>query len=182
MAAPDLPGLKPVSRFQLLFAILMYLGSPAWMAMMAIGTVALALSETQTGRAAPVELGAGALAVRDHHVHDAFAPKIATVIDVLFARTRAARFGGAMRSSRISSTETLFMLLLAPISGAGAHVLHDSPFRVSAWRRAGTASRAKAMRCRGGSRCRKLWPQTLAGCLVLGVVLPKAPETISRSR
>ena len=36
-----LPGLKPVSRFQLVFAIWMYLGSPAWMAMTAIGTVLL---------------------------------------------------------------------------------------------------------------------------------------------
>ena len=37
-----LRGLKPVSRFQLAFAIWMYLGSPAWMAMTAIGTVLLA--------------------------------------------------------------------------------------------------------------------------------------------
>ena len=41
-----LPGLKPVSRFQLAFAILMYLGSPAWMAMMALGVVAIASGTT----------------------------------------------------------------------------------------------------------------------------------------
>src|SRR5271155_4537159 len=38
-----LPGLKPVSRFQLALAILMYMGSPAWMALVAIGAIEMAL-------------------------------------------------------------------------------------------------------------------------------------------
>ena len=33
------PGLRPVSRYQLLFAILMFLGSPAWIGMLLLGTL-----------------------------------------------------------------------------------------------------------------------------------------------
>ena len=41
-----LPGLKPVSRYQLGLAILMFIGSPAWIGMLVLGTLALALVET----------------------------------------------------------------------------------------------------------------------------------------
>src|SRR5690606_19438041 len=41
-----LPGLKPVSRYQLAFAILMFLGSPAWIGMLALGALALATTGT----------------------------------------------------------------------------------------------------------------------------------------
>ena len=41
-----LPGLKPVSRYQLMFAILMFLGSPAWIGMLLIGTAAVAAAPT----------------------------------------------------------------------------------------------------------------------------------------
>ena len=44
-----LPGLKPVSRYQLAFAILMFLGSPAWIGMLVLGTLAVALAPTAGG-------------------------------------------------------------------------------------------------------------------------------------
>ena len=37
-----LPGIRPVSRFQLAFAILMFLGSPAWIGLLVVGTLAAA--------------------------------------------------------------------------------------------------------------------------------------------
>ena len=36
-------GLKPISRYQLAFAILMFIGSPAWIGLLVIGTLAVAL-------------------------------------------------------------------------------------------------------------------------------------------
>src|SRR5262245_66555814 len=36
-----LPGLKPVSRYQLGFAILMFIGSPAWIGLLLLGTAAM---------------------------------------------------------------------------------------------------------------------------------------------
>ena len=39
-----MPGMKLVSRFQLAFAMLMFLGSPAWIGLLVVGTLALAAS------------------------------------------------------------------------------------------------------------------------------------------
>ena len=39
-----MPGLKFVSRFQLVFAMLMFLGSPAWIGLLVVGTLALAIA------------------------------------------------------------------------------------------------------------------------------------------
>src|SRR5258707_15371278 len=39
-----LPGIQPISRYQLVFAILMFLGSPAWIGLLIVGTLAAALS------------------------------------------------------------------------------------------------------------------------------------------
>ena len=44
-----LPGLKPVSRYQLVFALLMFLGSPAWIGLLVIGTLALASAGSAGG-------------------------------------------------------------------------------------------------------------------------------------
>jgi membrane glycosyltransferase len=64
-----LPGLKPVSRFQLAFAIQMYLGSPAWMAMTAIGTVLLAV-QYAGGAIRPSQGRRGHAAVCHHDADD----------------------------------------------------------------------------------------------------------------
>ena len=45
-----MPDLKPVSRFQLMFAMLMFIGSPAWMGMLIFGTIAAALAPSTAGR------------------------------------------------------------------------------------------------------------------------------------
>ena len=41
-----MPGLHPVSRYQLAFAILMFLGSPAWIGLLLIGSAAVAAAPT----------------------------------------------------------------------------------------------------------------------------------------
>ena len=62
-----LPGLKFVSRCQLLFAILMFLGSPGWIGLLIIGTLALAFTDTPADfiRA---DAGIAVFAVASHHV------------------------------------------------------------------------------------------------------------------
>src|SRR3954447_19435332 len=88
-----LPGLKWVSRYQLAFAILMFLGSPAWIGLLVVGTLAVAFS------ASPAEFihpGSG-LAVFAIVLIMWFAPKIATVFDVLTRRKLRFEFGGTLR-------------------------------------------------------------------------------------
>src|SRR5262245_62748748 len=78
-----LPGLKLVSRFHLAFGIWMYLGSPAWMAMTAVGTVLLALSDTPAVQYVSVKagVGGGLFAIV---MFMSFASRYATVMVVLF--------------------------------------------------------------------------------------------------
>src|SRR5262244_510723 len=74
-----MPGLPFLSRYQLAFAILMFLGSPAWMGLLLIGSAAVALSPTPADF---MRWDAG-MAVLVLVLAMWFAPNIATVIDVL---------------------------------------------------------------------------------------------------
>jgi membrane glycosyltransferase len=168
-----LPGLKPVSRFQLAFAIWMYLGSPAWMAMTAIATVLLALSETSAAQYVPVKAGAGT-ALFAIMMLMTFAPKIATVIDVLLEDVHRRSFGGFIPFVFNLIVEVLFMLLLAPIVALSHTIFMVRLFlfrRGTTWNSQARDSHAVSWRL----AVAKLWPQMLAGCTVLGVVALKSP-------
>ena len=128
-----LPGLKPVSRFQLVFAIWMYLGSPAWMAMTAIGTVLLALSEAQTGKYVPLKASAGT-ALFAIMMLMTFAPKIASMIDVLLTNSARRSFGGTIPFALNIATEAAFMVLLTPIIALTHTIFLYSSFCISARR------------------------------------------------
>jgi len=130
----SMPGLKPLNRFQLVFAILMYLGSPAWMAMTAIGTVLLAISDTPAAQYVPVKAGAGTALFAIVMVMT-FAPKIASIIDVLLTRSARRSYSGAIAFVLNVAIETLFMILLAPII-ALTHTIFLT--RLFVFRRGGT--------------------------------------------
>ncbi|HEX5210713.1 MAG TPA: glucans biosynthesis glucosyltransferase MdoH [Pseudolabrys sp.] len=169
-----LPGLRPVSRFQLAFAIWMYLGSPAWMAMTAIGTVLLVLSDTPAAHYVPVKAGAGT-ALFAIMMLMTFAPKIATVIDVLLEGATRRAFGGFVPFILNLVVEALFMLLLAPIVALSHTIFMVRLFllrRGTTWNSQARESHAVPWRLAFA----KLWPQTLAGCTILGVVALKSPD------
>jgi membrane glycosyltransferase len=171
-----LPGLRPVSRFQLAFAILMYLNSPAWIAMMALGTLMLAFSEA-LGSSVPVRLGAGAFLFALVMLMT-WAPKIASIIDLLLKEPGRRSYGGGASFVSNVATETLHMMMLSPIM-ALAHTLFL--IRLFVFRRGGTwnsqlrESHAVPWRL----ALTRLWPQTLAGALIIGIVMIKAPDRIA---
>jgi membrane glycosyltransferase len=168
-----LPGLKPVSRFHLAFGIWMYLGSPAWMAMTAIGTAWLALSDAPAVQYVPVKASAGT-ALFAITMLMTFAPKIATVIDVLLEDVARRSFGGAIPFVLNIALETLFTLLLVPIIALSHTIFLVRLFllrRGTTWNRQARESHAVPWRVAFA----KLWPQTLAGCTILGVVALKSP-------
>jgi membrane glycosyltransferase len=171
-----LPGLKPVSRFQLVFAIWMYLGSPAWMAMTAIGTVLLVLSEAQTAKYVPLKASAGT-ALFAIMMLMTFAPKIASMIDVLLTNSARRSFGGSIPFALNIAIEAVFMVLLTPII-ALTHTIFL--IRLFAFRRRGnwTSQMRESHAVPWRLALTKLWPQTIAGCTVLGVVAMKAPNDI----
>ncbi|MBN8921030.1 MAG: glucans biosynthesis glucosyltransferase MdoH, partial [Rhizobiales bacterium] len=84
-----MPGLRPVSRYQLAFALLMFLGSPAWIALLVLGALGIAAAPASTDFM-HADYGAALLAVI---LVMWFAPKIATTIDVLTRPASRRAFG-----------------------------------------------------------------------------------------
>ena len=164
-----MPGMKFISRFQLAFAMLMFLGSPAWIGLLVFGTLALAASPTPADFIRP-DAGSALLAVI---LVMWFAPKIATVTDVLTRPPLRRAFGGTLRFLASVVTETLFFILLSPIMWV-CHTLFIAgvPFgRAIGWigqvRDDHTVSWPLALR--------QLWPHTLLGFGSLIVVAATHP-------
>ena len=105
------PGMKIVSRFQLAFAMLMFLGSPAWIGMLVVGTLAVAFAPTPADFIDP-DIGSALMVII---LVMWFAPKIATVLDVLTRPALRRAFGGTLRFLASVVSETIFFILLSPI-------------------------------------------------------------------
>ena len=103
------PGLKPVSRFQILQAILMYVAPFAWIAM----TIA-ATAKALTGGydAAMLVLGMSLFATL---FVMSVAPKIAGVLDVCLTPGAVKSYGGAPRFFASAAIELFAAMLLAPL-------------------------------------------------------------------
>jgi membrane glycosyltransferase len=166
-----LPGARPVSRYQLVFAILMFLGSPAWIGLLVAGTLAAA-SAASPGDLVRADAGMALFVVT---LAMWVSPKLATVIDVLTRRKERWSFGGTLRFLLGAVCETVFSLLLAPIMWFG-HTLFLArlPFT-------GTVGWASQVRddhaVPFGLACRALWPHTLVGIgaiVLLAVTQPSA--------
>ncbi|ADZ72350.1 Glucosyltransferase MdoH [Polymorphum gilvum SL003B-26A1] len=154
-----LPGLQPVSRAQLVLAILMFLGSPAWIGFM-ISAALLGL--TAEPHQAPFRADTG-YALFIAILTMVFAPKLATVADILARADLRRAFGGAPRILVGTATEILYSAMLAPVM-AIAHSLFMGGLvfgKAVGW---GAQGRALA-RLPVTLAARKLWPQTLFGVL-----------------
>ena len=102
------PGLLPMSRFQLTWAILMFLGIPAWTLMFALA----ALKPFETA-----DLAAGYPAKLALFVYLAFlgmylAPKIAGALDVVLTKGGLARYGGGVQFTSSFVIELAFSFLV----------------------------------------------------------------------
>ncbi len=167
-----LPGLKPVSRFQLAIALLMFVGSPAWIFLLLIGSADVALS----GNPAAVLRGDAASALLAILLAMWFAPKIATAIDVLARPELCRAFGGAVRFLASALMETAFFLLLSPILWF-CHTLFLA--RLLLGRAIGWGAQARDdHEVPLGLATRKLWPPTLAGVGTLALLAMTVPAAI----
>lgn len=107
----DLPGLKAISRFQLVWAILMFVGTPAFTAMIAL----LPLAAWQAGAVPDFPAGAAkALYVSFLLVY--LAPKIAGLLDAMLTKGEIVRFGGPARFYSSAALELVFSFLQGAIS------------------------------------------------------------------
>lgn len=167
-----MPGLKLISRYQLAFALLMFVGSPAWMGLLVLGTACIALAQTPSEfiRAdAGLWLFAIVLVMW-------FAPKIATVIDVLTRPAARRSFGGAWRFLASVASETIYFILLSPIMWFGhTRFLIGLAFgRTIGW--IGQTRDDHAVPW--SLAWRQLWPQTVLGAASIGVLALTVPAAI----
>jgi membrane glycosyltransferase len=107
-----LADIRPVNRAQLVLAIAMFLGSPAWIALIILFTIAIGRS------AAPSDL----VTLSSFYILFAltlvmwYLPKIAGALDVILRQSESRRFGGRWRFCLSLILEMLFSLLMTPIA------------------------------------------------------------------
>jgi membrane glycosyltransferase len=167
-----LPRMKTVSRFQLAFAMLMFLGSPAWIGMLLVGVLAVAAAPMPADFIDPA-IGSALMIII---LVMWFAPKIATVLDVLTRPPLRHAFGGTARFLASVASETIFFILLSPIMWASHSLfLAGLPFgKVVGWigqvRDDHTVSWSAAWQ--------QFWPHTLLGAFCVGLLAFTHPSAI----
>jgi membrane glycosyltransferase len=167
-----LPGLKPVSRYQLALAIVMFIGSPAWIGLLLLGTLAVAFSETP---ASFIRVDAG-MALFLCVLVMWFAPKIASIIDILWRKELHREFGGAALFIANCVIETVYSILLCPILWFG-HTMFLTGLlfgREIGWIGQTRDDHAVPFTL----ALRNLWPHTLLGCATLGLLAMTQPVAI----
>lgn len=164
----QLAGLHPVSRWQLRLAVMMFLASPAWVILMLVGVLRMGF-----GEAGPVYLPAPGMALFALVMTMVFAPKLATIIDVLSRRAGRQQFGGGVRLVIGSLSEAVFSTLIAPIMAiAHSRFLFGLILgRAVVW----GPQRRVAHGVRPLAALQRLWPQTLFGLLGFAWLALHAP-------
>jgi membrane glycosyltransferase len=171
-----MPGLHPVGRVQLLLAILMFVGSPAWVLFMTLGALQIG-RPLEAGPLFDPTLGWSLFALIMTMV---FAPKLATVASLMLTRAGRAGFGGGGRLLAGVLGEVVFSTLLAPIMA-----LSHSFFMVGllfgkaiVW----SPQRRETHRVPFALALRRLWPQSLfggTGAIWLGMAQSGAAVLVS---
>jgi membrane glycosyltransferase len=169
-----LPGLHAMSRVQFAWAILMFLGTPATTAMVALAPIKLL--DGREGGAFPVGLAIGLyLTVLAMHL----SPKLAGLADVVLTRGGVARYGGATPFLASAVIEIVFSLLLGAVTTFRITVfMIGLAFgRSAVWN--GQARDARGIAW--SSALRELWPPFLFGAAVCGALIPLSPATFAWS-
>jgi membrane glycosyltransferase len=159
----DLPGLYAMSRFQLVWAVLMFIGIPAWTLMIAL--LPIAAWEGQSVADYPVGL---AIFLYILFFVMYLSPKIAGLLDAVLTKDGVARYGGPVRFAVSAALELVFSFLQGAIS-----TIRTSIFMIGlafgksvVW---GGQSR-DAYGISWATAVRTLWPQTLFGVVVCGLL------------
>ncbi len=164
----DTPGLYPMSRFQLVWAILMFVGIPAWTLMIAL--LPVAAWEARSIASFPTGL---AIALYIVFFTMYLMPKIAGLIDVVLTKDGMAHYGGPIRFAIGATIELVFSFLQGAVS-----TIRTSIFMIGlAFGRSvvwgGQSRDAYGISWR--TAFENLWPQTQFGIIVCGLLLLVSP-------
>ena len=167
-----LPGLKFVSRYQLAFAIMMFLGSPGWIGVYVLGTIGLALAPTPGDF---MRLDAG-IALLGAILVMWFAPKLATALDIMLRADLRRAFGGGVRFAAGVTAEILFTFLLLPVMWL-RHTLFLAALlrgRTIGW----AAQRRDGHAVPWREAASNLWPHAAVGLSTLALVAATHPAAL----
>lgn len=164
-----LPKLTPVSRYQLMLAIVMFVGSPAWVGLLGLATAALVFCENPAD-IMRADFGSALFA---WVLLMWFSPKIAGALDVLLAPDERRAFGGAARFIVNFAIETVYSIVLCPILWISHTIfLFGRLFnRDIHWMVQVRDDHIVPL----SLAIRDLWPQTLVGWLSIGLVSISQP-------
>lgn len=169
-----LPGLRPMSRFQIAWAILMFATIPTLpLALMALPFAAAA---------APVEAGPAAAALYLGLLAMSLFPKLAGFLDVALTPGMAARYGGAGRFAFSAGLELAFSFLLSAITSIATTVLllrlalHGRRGGARRWEWGGQTRDAHALSW--GATARSLLAPTAFGLLAVALLAVLAPRLL----
>lgn len=150
-----LPGFRWMGRWQLVQAIMMFLGAPLYVAVLGLAAVLAA-----TGGAEEVPRGA-LLAMAAAWGVALYSPKLLGYLEVLLFAAQRARYGGGWRFAAGAGLEIVFMLLMDPIAQVHKTL---AMLRLALGRRAAWLPQNRSDRGVGwGEGLRMFWPHTLAG-------------------
>ena len=164
----DTKGLYPMSRFQLVWAILMFLGIPAWTLMIAL--LPVAAWEAQSQEHYPVALAIG-LYILFFVMY--LMPKIAGLADVVLTKGGMARYGGPVRFVLSAIIEFVFSFLQGAVSTIRTTIFMIGLAFGKSVTWGGQSRDAYGISWRTAAE--NLWPQTLFGIVVGGALLAVAP-------
>jgi membrane glycosyltransferase len=164
----DLPGLKAMSRFQLAWAILMFIGVPAM-----TGMIALAPLKALEADAFPA---GAALALYLTFLAMYLSPKLAGFLDVALQPGGLGRYGGPLRFFAGAALEVVVSFLLGAVTTfrLTLFMIGLAFGRSVVWN--GQARDAHGVAW--GTALRGLWPVTLFGIAVCGALGWLAPQAL----
>lgn len=166
-----LPGLLPLSRFQLAWAMLMFIGIPAWTLMIALLPVAAYEARAITDYPVGLTIGLYAAFFTMY-----LAPKIAGLLDAALTRGGADSYGGPVRFAVSAMIELVFSFLQGAIS-----TVRTTVFMIGLAFGKSVTWGGQSRDARGISwlsAIENFWPQTLFGVLVCGALYVVSPTVL----
>jgi membrane glycosyltransferase len=153
-----LHGLRPMGRWQLIQAILLFAGTPLYLLFLLAATAAAA-----TDPASPFPSN-WALALSVAWPGALYSPKLLGYLEVLLSPAKRARYGGGARFALGTAAEFSFTLLMDAVSAVAktASMLRLSLGATARWTPQNRNDRGVGWL----EAARLLWPQTLTGALV----------------
>lgn len=158
------PGLHAMSRFQLVWAVLMFLGIPAWTLLIALLPLA-GVEATGSSEPFPATLAIG-LYIAFFTMY--LMPKLAGFVDVLLVKGGTARYGGTWRFVRSALAELVFSFLQGAVTTIRTTIFMIGLLFGTTVQWGGQARDTQRLTARDALR--ELWPQTVFGCAVCGAL------------